>query len=326
MAVVAGFKKAQGVIMRSLAAWYDVAARLGKIFTRKAYPLHRNENISPFFIIGAGRSGTTLLRRILVASKQVHIPPETYVLAQVIEHYSRNAYKDWPTLVRDCMALFEMHPEFDTFQITLRPLLPKLYILPESERSLAKMLDMFYRYHAEQTGVVCEYWGDKTPINTFALDDIYAVFPKAKFIHLLRDGVDVVHSCVQRGLVPNLKDAAFRWQDALKAVECFRKKHKEACLDVRYEALVSQPDELVHSLCDWLKVDYKSSMIDENEHTAALGDMDYRHYESSLEKVSSKHIGQGRKALTLQDQHELQALIGKDLQRLGYAPANESQA
>ena len=311
--------------MSSLAAWHDLVVRLGKILTRKAHPLHQNENISPFFIVGAGRSGTTLLRRILVASKQVHIPPETYVLAQVIEYYRRNAYQDWESLVLHCMALFEMHPEFDTFQITLRPLLPKLHALPETERSLAKMLDMFYRYHAEQTGVVCERWGDKTPINTFALDDIYAVFPQAKFIHLLRDGVDVVHSCVQRGLVANLKGAALRWQHALKAVECFREKHKEACLDVRYEALVSQPDDIVQALCDWLEVDYKPSMIDESGHAAALGDMDYTHYQSSLEKVSSKHIGQGRKALALQDQHELQVLIGKDLQRLGYAPANENK-
>lgn len=312
--------------MSSIAAWRDVAARLGKILTRKPYPLHRNEDISPFFIVGAGRSGTTLLRRILVASKQVHIPPETYVLAQVIEYYRRNAYQDWESLVLHCMALFEMHPEFKTFQTSLRSLLPKLHALPENERSLAKMLDMFYRYHAKQVGVNCERWGDKTPINTFALDDIYAVFPQAKFIHLLRDGVDVAHSCVQRGLIPDMKNAALRWKHALKAVEFFREKHAGACRDVRYEALVSKPDDVVHILCDWLEVDYKPSMIDESGHAATLGDMDYTHYQSSLEKVSNKHIGQGRKALALQNQHELQVLIGKDLQRLGYAPADEGQA
>jgi len=311
--------------MSSLAAWRDVAARLGRILTCKPYPLHRNEDIAPFFIIGAGRSGTTLLRRILVASEQVHIPPETYVLSQVIEYYRRNAYQDWQDLVRDCMALFEMHPEFDTFQISLRPLLPKLRVLPEHERSLARMLDMFYCFHAEQTGVDCQRWGDKTPINTFILDELYAVFPQAKFIHLLRDGVDVAHSCVQRGLVSDIRDAALRWKYALKAVESFQEKHVEACVEVRYEALASQPDDIVHSLCDWLQIDYKPSMIDESGHAVALGDMDYTHYKSSLERVSSKHIGQGRKALALQDQHELQVLIGKDLQRLGYAPADEGQ-
>lgn len=311
--------------MSSLAAWRDAAARLGKILTRKPYPLHRNENISPFFIIGAGRSGTTLLRRILVASEQVHIPPETYVLAQVIEYYRRNAYQDWGSLVLQCLALFELHPEFDTFQITLRPLLPKLYALPEEERSLARMLDMLYHYHAEKMGVKCERWGDKTPINTFALDDIHAVFPQAKFIHLLRDGVDVVSSCIQRGLVPNLNDAACRWQQALKAVECFREGYNEGCLDVRYESLVSQPDHTVHSLCTWLNLTYSPRMIDEIGHASVLGDMDYEHYQSSLEKVSSKYIGQGRKVLALQDRQQLQTLIGKDLQRLGYGRADKGE-
>ena len=304
-------------------ACYDVLARLGKILTRKAYPLHCNEDISPFFIVGAGRSGTTLLRRILVASVQVHIPPETYVLSQVIEHYRRNAYLEWPTLVGQCMALFELHPEFDTFQITLRPLLPKLYALSEHERSLAKMLDMFYHFHAEQLDVACERWGDKTPINTFALDDIYAVFPKAKFIHLLRDGIDVVQSCMQRGLVPELPDAAARWKKALYAVDVFSAKHPYACQEVRYEALVQHTDERMVALCGWLGIAYKSSMIDERGHMQSLGDMAYEHYESSLQAVSEKYVGAGRRSLSIQQKEQLHTLIGADLRRLGYPKAGE---
>jgi len=304
-------------------ACYDVAARIGKILTRKAYPLHCNEDIAPFFIIGAGRSGTTLLRRILVASEQVHIPPETYVLAQVIEYYRRNAYQDWKSLVQHCMALFELHPEFDTFQITLRPLLPKLYALPEHERSLAKMLDMFYRFHAEKVGVDCQRWGDKTPINTFALNDLYAVFPKAKFIHLLRDGVDVVHSCMRRGLIPDWRDAAQRWQQALYAVNQFEKHHGRACRELRYELLVQEPDKAVSELCDWLNISYDADMIDDHEAAKVWGDADYAHYASTLEEVSYKYIGQGRKLLSMEELQRLQDLIGGDLKCIGYAKVNE---
>ena len=33
----------------------------------KGYPLHRSEDIHPFFIIGPDRSGNTLMRRVLEA-------------------------------------------------------------------------------------------------------------------------------------------------------------------------------------------------------------------------------------------------------------------
>jgi len=304
-------------------ALHDVVGRLKNICVRKPWPLHRDEDIAPFFIVGAGRSGTTLLRRVLVASQQVHIPPETYVLAQVIEYYKRNAYQDWQDLVRDCMALFEMHPEFDTFQISLRPLLPQLRALPEHERSLAKILDMFYRYHAEQTGMPSERWGDKTPINTFALDDIYAVFPKARFIHLLRDGVDVVYSCMQRGLIVELEDAANRWKNALHAFRCFEQKYPQVCLTLRYESMVAQPDLELSQVCIFLNILYDQCMIDDLEYVEHMGDMKHRHYTSSLECVSKKYIGQGRAGLSLEQKKNLQFIIGDELHSLGYFKTHE---
>ncbi len=304
---------------------YDVAARLGKIVMRRSWPLHCDEDISPFFIVGAGRSGTTLLRRMLVASDQVHIPPETYVLPQVIEHYRRNSYLDWPTLVNQCMAMFELHPEFDTFNISLRPLLPELNALPQSERSLARMLDMFYRFHAKQTGVACDRWGDKTPVNTFALDDIHAVFPMARFIHLLRDGVDVVHSCVDRSLIPDWKDAATRWKQAIHAFSDFQKEHPESCYILRYESMVQQPEIEIKRICSFLDISYHHRMIDQVEHVEKLGDMDYQHYQSSLEAVSIQHVGKGRRNMSGQQREQLELMIGKELHDLGYPKANEGE-
>lgn len=307
--------------MSRLAAWHDMAARLGKILTRKPYPLHCNENISPFFIIGSGRSGTTLLRRMLVASKQVHIPPETYVLSQVIELYRRNAYLEWPTLVKQCMALFELHPEFETFQITLRPLVPDLLSLPEAERSLAKILDMFYCYHAEQTGIACERWGDKTPINTFALDDIYAVFPKAKFIHLLRDGVDVVHSYITTGLITNIESAAGRWCDAVKLAREFSIKHADACLEMRYEKLSCNPVDEMKRICAFLELDFEMYMIEQREHVSGMGDMQhYAHYQHANEAISSQHMGKGRQQLSAEDLQSMAKVMNARLQEMGYQP------
>ena len=47
----------------------DAARRL----RGRGYPLHRREQFDPLFIIGSGRCGMTLLRRILQAGGEVHL-------------------------------------------------------------------------------------------------------------------------------------------------------------------------------------------------------------------------------------------------------------
>ena len=91
----------------------------------------------PFFIIGSGRSGNTLLRRILQASPELHIPPESYVLGPVIKAFRRHRKARWNDLVTLVAGAFELHPEFGAFGIHLRELMPHLRSAAKSERNLA---------------------------------------------------------------------------------------------------------------------------------------------------------------------------------------------
>ncbi len=77
------------------------------------YPLRGEERFRPFFIIGVGRSGNTLFRRILTAHSELHIPPETFVLGECIRKFKRyGRWLDWPDAVSLIMGLFAFHPEF----------------------------------------------------------------------------------------------------------------------------------------------------------------------------------------------------------------------
>lgn len=299
----------------------DVAQRLGRSALLRQYPLHRNENYEPFFIVGSGRSGTTLLRRILQASPEVHIPPETFVLADVIEHFRRGANRPWRDVVYMTLALFEYYPEFEKFGIQLRRLANQLLECPREKRSLAFILDKIYRYHGEQMGETFRKWGDKTPINAFCLEQILGVFPDAKFIHMLRDGADVVHSYVKAGLQPSIEAAAKRWQRSVRAVEGFARRHPAICHEVRYEQLVTDPERVVRSVCRFLGIAFDPRMINRLDHIDSMPDVkQYRHLVNVLHPIAPDSIGKGRKALTVEEKGRLQRLIGEDLERLGYRP------
>jgi hypothetical protein len=148
----------------ALSVWFH---RFRHIIPFTGYPLNRKEAIRPFFIIGSGRSGNTLLRRILYAHPELHIPPETYILGRTIKLFLENRNMRWTDLVYLVLSQFEYYPEFVTFEITLRPLVQRLVVAPKDVRSLAFILDSFYRYHAETKSIHCKRWGDKTPMNTF---------------------------------------------------------------------------------------------------------------------------------------------------------------
>ncbi len=194
---------------------YDILVRSYRLVACRPWPLHGRERFRPVFIIGSGRSGNTLLRRILQAGSDLHIPPETFVLGRAIRLFLRNRHMPWNYLVRLVMGLFEFHREFDKFEVVLRPLVQKLAEAPQESRNLASMLNAFYQYHGRETEQTFVRWGDKTPYNTFSLDLILRVFPDARFVHMLRDGADVVQSFVEAGLQADLEAAAERWVESV---------------------------------------------------------------------------------------------------------------
>ena len=74
--------------------------------------------------------------------------------------------------------------------------------------------------------LVC-IWGDKSPKNTYKLDDIHSVFPNAKYIHIIRHGADVVHSFLKSGLRNDLVQTAYKWQRAVNLAQKFGSDHPD---------------------------------------------------------------------------------------------------
>ncbi|MHC4249430.1 MAG: sulfotransferase family protein [Planctomycetota bacterium] len=303
-----------------------VIDRMKSALLGHAHPLHRHEDFRPFYVVGSGRSGTTLLRRILQASPQVHIPPETHPLAGAIALYRSSRHRDWAELVRRVFALFECDEYFQrAFGISLQPLLARLEKLVPGRRSLARMLDAFYRYHGEQTGQSFEKWGDKTPANTFAMSAIHAVFPRVQFVHTVRDGVDVVASMLEAKTTPalgTLDGAALRWKRSVAAARRFARRHRDACHEIRYEELVNHATETVAELCDFLSIRYDPRMTESLDHVREMGDVPiYGHLSKVTQPIGTGSVGRGRRELSRDDRARLQDLIGRQLSQLGYDSA-----
>ena len=280
----------------------------------------RGELPAPFFIVGAPRSGSTLLRRILLASPELHIPPETHVLGAAIHDYRRHRHWEWAALARLVLSHFVFQRGFDAFQLPSLPsLASEANAIPPAERSAAALINSFYLHHAALNGRESARWGDKSPYNSFCLDDIATVFPAAQYVHIVRDAFDVTASLMQAGLAPNAGVAVERWATSVRAVQVFQAQHPAQVLVVRYEDLVQSPEPTIATVCRFLDVKPSPGMLTSERIAEQMGDVAmHAHHRAVREPISSISVGKGRRSLLPEDYRTVAARARTTLEQLGY--------
>jgi len=283
------------------------------------HPIHSNQMYNPFFIIGSGRSVNTLVRSILERHPDVHIPPETYVLGVIIRQYKKYSYLPWDILLKIILAEIEYYPEFDCFNISLRNLYNKLLSMPQEERTLASVLNNFYMFHTQHIKPHAIRWGDKTPLNTYYLNDIVSVFPDALFVNLIRDGRDVILSYLKMGRYKTIRECADRWQSSIEKAQNFAGHYPTQYMDLRYEDLVQSPQKSVASLCDFLGLEYFDFMLEQDKNDVYLGDVEKWNHHSNVKKpINTSSIEKWKKEFKSYEINEINQYISTVLERLNY--------
>lgn len=94
-------------------------------------------------------------------------------------------------------------------------------------------------------------------------DRIPYLWPKARYIHLLRDGRDVARSCVQMGWYGNAYAASDNWLEAMRNWDRLcQRVPEEQRLEVRYESLITDPVETLSTICRFLGLLFDQGMFD----------------------------------------------------------------
>ncbi len=279
---------------------------------------------SPFFIFGHPRSGTTLLRSLLVRHPDVFIPPENPALWRMIREFGGRRSAPWTKVVDAVVESFATGYEADTWGLSLPEVKARALALSPRDRSLARLLALFYECYGERYARGKPIWGDKTTPGEFVyLDKLDRVFPVAAAIHIVRDGRDCVASAMRAGFYNNNPEEAARaWRDNLQHCRRFavsRRSHG-LFLEVRYEELVQAPEAVLARICALLGLALDPGMLVVND--AALQGMPdvgvLPQHANVHRPLFTASIGRWESEFNASQRDSLERIMGRELRRSGY--------
>lgn len=184
----------------------------------------------PLFITGCVRSGTTLTRNLLRRVPDFICPEETHFFRWSEPFRTPHSYQPHRN-----SALLRKHREMDgvpeeVFQA----------LLVES-RDKVELQRGYITAFARAKGLKGPYrWFDKTPQNFFGAALIAQEMPNARFLHLVRNPLNVVASLVlgRQVKVTDIHGACNYWIEAVQFMTTVAVAYPERVLTVRYEDLV----------------------------------------------------------------------------------------
>lgn len=269
----------------------------------------------PIFVVGAGRSGTTMLQLMLNAHPNIAIIGELH-------------YFDTIQQIQKWVPELNSPGSIDKFKYYLRrcehySLIPFMDELVDCvcERLVDAPLpsyEKFYQFIMEEYAVrqSASRFGEKTPANVRYLDELLQIFPDAKIVHLVRDPRAVAASTVKMpGASRNVLIHALSWKyDILLGRYA---KERAAYIEVRYEDLVQYPREELKRITAFIGENYDEHML--NFHKSASKFLKNEPWkDGTKEPVNAAPIDKWKQQLTPSETLVVESVSGSVMDKFNY--------
>jgi hypothetical protein len=311
--------KARRELLRSVAGW---RSRRAAVRRAEAGPAG-----APF-VVGATRSGTTLLRLMLDAHPGIAIPSETHFIPELV-----GAREKHGATREQMLELLTSHRRWGDFTIEPAELAERWARI--EPLTGAEAVRAFFQLYAEKQGKPGARWGDKTPGYVKSMREIQAYLPEARFIHLIRDGRDVAVSVLKQSWGPqSIEAAAEKWRSRVNRGRS-QAPYLGFYMEVKFEDLVLHTERELRRICEFIEIDFDERMLGYHETAeqrlqekarslprahgeAQSAEKRLASHAKTFEPPNPKLIGTWRKRMDDADRAAYEALAGDLLDELGY--------
>jgi Sulfotransferase family len=281
----------------------------------------------PVFLLGSQRSGTTMLRLMMNNHPNLAIPHETAFIT--IYHKKLHSYGD----LSDRDNARRLLDDVSQHLLVKRG---KLITDPEAVlrrpiNSYRDFIDAIFEVYADSLGRA--RWGDKTPFYTPDIDILHGIFPDAKFLHIVRDGRDVILSQKSiEWMSSNLPRLILDWQWKTTIAHKVGAVMGENFLEIRYEDLVREPETVLRKICSFIDEPYDPAMLSYSEKAQEVVPAEsLKWHRNSIKPPDPSQLGKWKTGLAKAERVIFEQLAGDTLDLFGYerehlAPTMASRA
>lgn len=168
-----------------------------------------------------------------------------------------------------------------------------------------------------------EYFVDKIWPQRYRLKYVGAKFPRARWIHMIRDGRDSYCSACEHPNIPQSKSLgrfAQYWQRSNHLIERFIPAERR--IQVRYEDLTREPECEIERIMDFLGL----SVNPDQFHPAASGQapsIQKREYHQRLgQPLNTSSVGRSKEELETEEKRAFEDVAEQGLEKYGYIDEN----
>lgn len=291
-----------------------------------------------FYIVGSGRSGNTLLRRLLMEKYFVYIPPELPGMGKTIRAFSKNHRSNWPDVVATVLNVFEQesnidvaNPENDSvynlkkeLNIDVKALEQKLLRYSQDQQNGSAVFsaiynEIFFQEFGRDLADHDKYViGDKTPWNTMYMETCTKIFPEAQFISMMRNPYAVCMSYVKSlsGVTGGTYvDAAHRWRVSVQRWLKFRQNYSSnAAMIVQYETLVENHAQILDDI--GLSLNLPSRLGENQNVTSLLKDSNLVQHKKLTQPVDNASVNKWRGELPAREKSDIKSIVSRTVEKL----------
>ena len=203
------------------------------------------------FLVGSPRSGTTILQSLLAAHPEVISFPESKFFHYLLyDKFAGKLPSRMEAFFKDEIKRPEFLENFDDSQ--------------NVETKTAWFVGILDGLATEQNKSI---WLEKTPEHMYFIEDIERLLPNAKFIHILRNGMDAIASMYEAtrnfsnlwGAGWDLNHCVGRWEHAMLTSHKYIKKSNH--IFIRYEDVLDNTTKLLGEICNFMGIEYEDEML-----------------------------------------------------------------
>jgi hypothetical protein len=267
----------------------------------------------PIFIAGLERSGTSLIYALLGSHPNIAMTRRTNLWTHFYNQYGDISQ---PTNFERCLNMMMHYKRLEPLRLDPDRIAKEFW---QGEPTYGRLFALLEEHYAERLGK--SRWGDKSLNTERYAKPIFASYPDARIIHMIRDPRDRYSSAITRWKVSRggVGAGTAMWLSSVNYAEHNQMRYHNKYKIVRYEDLVKKPESTLREICIFIGEDFNNEMLMMREAESFRdegGNSSYGKLEPGV--ISTNSIGKYRQVLSRRQVAFMQFLAGRKMLALEY--------